>query len=166
MHEGAADALTWAEVARSLGAPRNVWLATVRPHGEPHAAPVWTVSVDQQLYVYSGRSTVKAHNLAADPRAVLHSESGDDVVIAQGRLLDSGHPRDHAEVTAAFEQKYTGPDDAQYLPSADPAFDVMYRFEPHKALSWSLAAYEGSQRRWSAPVDGTGGYQHEGPPAG
>jgi hypothetical protein len=35
----------------------------------------------------------------------------------------------------------------QYLPDADPDFDVVYAIRPRSAMMWRLADYEGSQRR-------------------
>ena len=50
------------------------------------------------LYLYTERRTVKARNLAADPRLVVHLESAQHVLIEEDR---------------------------QYLPAADPAFNVV-----------------------------------------
>src|SRR5260370_17719835 len=84
--------MTWAEIARRLAPARNYWLGTTLPSGAPHAAPVWGVVAGQTLYLYSERSTVKARNIAADPRVVVHLESGDDVVIVRGTAEDLGSP--------------------------------------------------------------------------
>jgi hypothetical protein len=51
---------------------------------------------------------------------------------------------------AALAAKYTRPLDRQYLPDADPGFDVVYAVEPASAMAWRLEDYESSQRRWSA----------------
>jgi general stress protein 26 len=83
--------LSWPEVAAHLAAPRNYWLCTTTSSGAPHAAPVWGVVTGQVLYLYSERRTVKARNLAADPRVVLHLESGEDVVIMRGTAQDLAH---------------------------------------------------------------------------
>jgi hypothetical protein len=53
-------------------------------------------------------------------------------------------------VMQALAWKYDGPDDAGYLPSADPSFDVLYRLRPQKALLWKLSDYENTQQRWAA----------------
>ncbi|HXZ73797.1 MAG TPA: hypothetical protein VEH31_23405 [Streptosporangiaceae bacterium] len=47
------------------------------------------------------------------------------------------------------DQKYTGEGDRQYLPDADPDFDVVYAIRPQSAMMWRLADYEASQRRWT-----------------
>ena len=144
------EAVPWSEVAARLAPARTYWLCTTTPTGAPHAAPVWGVVVDETLYLYSERSTVKARNLAADPRMVLHLESGEDVVIVRGTAEDLGTPAEVGHVVAALSAKYADPDDRPYLPDADPSFDVAYAIRPRSAMLWRLADYDASQRRWTA----------------
>lgn len=141
--------MTWDEVAERLSAPRNYWLSTTTPAGAPHAAPVWGVVTGGTLYLYSERSTVKARNLAADPRVVVHLESGEEVLIVRGAAEDLGTPAQTPSVVAALAAKYTRPGDQQYLPSTDPDFDVVYALRPRSAMAWRLDDYAASQRRWS-----------------
>jgi len=98
----------------------------------------------------SERSTVKARNLAADPRAVLHLESGEDVLIVRGVAEDLGTPAAVPSVVAALAAKYTRPEDQRYLPGADPDFDVIFALRPQSAMTWRLNDYAASQRRWSS----------------
>jgi nitroimidazol reductase NimA-like FMN-containing flavoprotein (pyridoxamine 5'-phosphate oxidase superfamily) len=142
--------LSWADVCARLAPARSYWLVTVSATGAPHAAPVWGVVVGDALYVYSERSTVKARNLAANPRVVVHLESAEDVVIVHGKAEDVGHPGANGHVVAALAAKYPDPDDAPYLPSDDPDFDVLYVIRPHRAMTWRLDDYDASQRRWRA----------------
>ena len=142
------DSLSWLEVAARLAAARSYWLCTAMPSGAPHAAPVWGVVMNGTLYLYSERRTVKARNLAADPRVVVHLESADDVVIVRGAAEDLGTPAQVPAVVAALSAKYTSQGDRQYLPDADPDFDVIYAIRPQSAMMWRLPDYEGSQRRW------------------
>ncbi len=52
--------------------PRTAKLATVRPDGRPHLAPVWyELDSDGSLVFNTGESTVKGQNLRRDPRASL-----------------------------------------------------------------------------------------------
>ena len=115
----------------------------------PHAAPVWGVVTEGTLYFYSQRNTVKARNLAADPRAVVHLESGEDVLIVGGRLDDLGTPAEAPCVVAALAAKYTRPEDQQYLPSNNPDFDVVYALRPQSVMAWRLDDFSASQLRWS-----------------
>jgi hypothetical protein len=141
--------MTWAEVAGRLAIARTYWLGTTTPSGAPHAVPVWGVVTGETLYLYGERSTVKARNLAIDPRVVLHLESGEDVLIVRGVAEDLGSPAEAPSVVAALTAKYTSPQDRQYLPEADPAFDVVYALRPRSAMAWRLDDYAASQRRWS-----------------
>ncbi len=106
--------------------------------------------LNHTLYLYSERRTVKARNLAADPRVVVHLESAEDVVIVRGTADDLGIPAQVPEVVAALSAKYAGPGDRRYLPDADPDFDIVYAVRPQSAMIWRLADYEGSQRRWTS----------------
>ncbi len=116
--------------------------------GAPHAAPVWGVVTGQTLYLYSERSTVKARNVAADPRVVVHLESGEDVLIVRGVAEDIGPPATVPSVVTALAAKYTRPQDRQYLPDHDPDFDVVWAIRPRSAMAWRLDDYDASQRRW------------------
>ena len=144
------DTVPWPEIAVCLAAARSYWLCTTMPSGAPHAAPVWGVMTGGTLYLYSERRTVKARNLAADPRLVLHLESAEDVVIVRGTAEDMGTPVQLPEVMRALSAKYVSDADRQYLPDADPSFDVVYAVRPQSAMMWRLADYEGSQRRWTS----------------
>ena len=138
------------EVCARLAAARNYWLCTTTPSGAPHTAPVWGVVTGHTLYLYSERRTVKARNLAADPRVAVHLESAEDVVIVRGTAEDLGTPAQAGHVVTALSAKYTHPDDRPFLPDAEPAFDVVYAIRPQSAMMWRLADYEASQRRWSS----------------
>ena len=106
--------------------------------------------MNHALYLYSERGTIKARNLAADPRVVVHLESAEDVVIVRGTAEDLGTPAQVPEVVTALSAKYTGEQDQQYLPDADPDFDIIYAITPQSAMMWRLADYKGSQRRWTS----------------
>ncbi len=144
------DTVSWPEVAARLAAARSYWLCTIMPSGAPHAAPVWGVVTNHTLYLYSERHTVKARNLAADPRVVVHLESAEDVVIVRGTAEDLGTPAQVPEVVMALSAKYASEGDRQYLPDADPDFDIVYAIRPQSAMMWRLADYDGSQRRWTS----------------
>jgi hypothetical protein len=84
--------VSWGEIAARLEGARSYWLCTTMPSGSPHAAPVWGAVMHDVLYLYSERRTAKSRNLAADPRAVVHLESAEDVVIVRGTAEDLGTP--------------------------------------------------------------------------
>jgi hypothetical protein len=143
-----AEPMRWAEVASRLSAARTYWLGTTMPSGAPHAAPVWGAVVAETLYLYSERRTVKARNVASNPQVVVHLESGEDVLIVRGSVQDLGRPSAVPDVVGALTAKYARAQDRQYLPDADPDFDVVFALRPTSAMAWKLDDYVGSQRRW------------------
>jgi hypothetical protein len=144
------DPVTWSDVVSRLDAARNAWFGTVDPAGAPHSVPIWTASVDEVLYFFGERRSVKFRNLAANPGVVVNLESGDEVVIVRGSAYDLGAPARVPDVVAAFAAKYTEPDDVQWLPEVDPSVDLVARIAPSVALLWSSDDYFGTKRRWQA----------------
>ena len=144
------ELVTWGEVVARFDAARNAWIGSVDPAGTPHAVPIWTASVDEVLYVFGERRSVKFRNIAANPHVVVNLESGDEVVIVRGSAYDIGTPAQAPDVVAAFAAKYTDPDDVQWLPDVDPSVDLVARISPSVALLWSSDDYFGTKRRWQA----------------
>jgi Pyridoxamine 5'-phosphate oxidase len=145
--------LTWSVVAERLAPAPIFWLHTTGPTGAPDAAPVWGVVVDERVYFYTERSTVKARNIARDPRVLVHLESGADVVIVRGVLTDLGRPEVKPDVVSAFAAKYDQPDERPWVPSNNADFDVLYELRPEQAATWALPDSEASTRRWSVPSE-------------
>jgi general stress protein 26 len=144
-----ADLMTWTEVAGRLADPENYWLVTVSPQSEPHSVPVWGAVDAETLYLYSERSTVKARNIAANSRVVVHLESGADVLIVYGTAVELTNVDVVNQACAAFARKYTTPSQIEWLPTTDPG-TIVWRFEPSSAQAWVLEDMDGSQRRWKA----------------
>lgn len=143
--------MEWDEVAERFGAAKVWWVATAGPEG-PHAVPVWGVVVDGVLCFYGEPTTVRSRNLAADPRLVVHLESGSSVLLVHGEARVRGRAGEDPVVVAAYAAKYTDPTDLEYLPDA-PGMEgtLLFVVEPTRALSWELgASSEWENRRWRA----------------
>ncbi len=89
---------------KRLATERNLWLATVRPNGAPHLVPIWFVWHENKAYLCTSRNSVKAKNIANNPRVEFALEGGDDPVLIQGtaRFLDVVS----AGIIAAFQTKF------------------------------------------------------------
>lgn len=61
---------------------RILWMATTRPDGRPHVAPIWFVWHEDRAYVMTGG--VKLENVQRNGRAALNTEDGSSVVIVEG----------------------------------------------------------------------------------
>lgn len=143
--------LDWLEVAQRLAAAHYWWVATSGPAG-PHAVPVWGVVVDGVPWWYGEPDGVRARNLAADRRCVVHLESAEDVLIVRGTAARAGPPGEQPDVVAAYRVKYTAPDEQPFLPDdLAMAGAVLYRVTPTAALTWEVSDFLHSERRWRAP---------------
>ena len=56
------------EIDEYLKLPLLSNLATLRPDGSPHVAPVWHLYDGEKLFILSEPSSVKVRNLRGDPR--------------------------------------------------------------------------------------------------
>ena len=63
--------LTHAEIDEFLRDPHVAQLATIRPDGRPHVAPVWYIREDEQVKVMTFESSVKVRNVNANPKVAL-----------------------------------------------------------------------------------------------
>ncbi len=54
-----------------LAGPRTAKLATVRPDGRPHVAPVWFTLDEDDLIFMTMANTVKGKNLQANPQVAI-----------------------------------------------------------------------------------------------
>jgi PPOX class probable F420-dependent enzyme len=85
IHAGDEGLLDWCWAEERLVAARNYWVTTVRPDGSPHAMPVWGLWHEAAFYFSSSPEARKAQNLATNPAVAMHLESGDEVVVVEGR---------------------------------------------------------------------------------
>ena len=130
--------LAWSWAVERLEQARNYWFSTTRPDGRPHAMPAWAVWLDGVLYFEGSPETRRARNLAANPALVVHLESGDEVVILEGRVREASPP-DPAlagRLAEAFSAKYGQSHD--YRPGPDQ-WDQggLWAMSPQVAFAWN-----------------------------
>jgi hypothetical protein len=130
--------LPWSHVVERLEKAKNYWIGTVGRDGSPHTRPTWGVWVDDTLYFGGGPNTRWSRNLAENPNVTVHLESGDDVVILEGRV-----------------GRITDPNDPQ-VTRVDDAYEAKYKMrhgvpfwvlKPSKALAWS--EFPKNTTRWT-----------------
>ena len=127
--------LDWRWAEERLEASRNYWIVTSGEDGEPAAAPVWGVWAGGTVYFGTSPGSRKGRNLARDPRVLVHLESGDEVVILQGKAeveeVDES-------VLDAYEAKY----------GYRPPGTKLFRLRPARALAWVEADYPKTATRF------------------
>ena len=94
------------KVRHRLTTESNIWLATVRPNGAPHLAPIWFVWVEGKVYVCTSVDSVKARNLQANPSVSLALENGNAPVVLEGRACFTSIESVPPAVVEAFQRKY------------------------------------------------------------
>lgn len=87
-----------------LQSARNLWLATVRPSHTPHLVPIWFVWLEGRAYICTSNDSVKARNIARNPRVAFALEDGDDPVVIEGSAVMLEEIP--AGVAEAFEEKF------------------------------------------------------------
>lgn len=108
---------------------RNVWMASMRRDGRPHLVPVWFVWHEGSFLIGMQAKSIKAKNLSSTPLVSLSLESGDDVVICEGRV-EVIEGEFSAEIQQKFQQKY------DWDVSADADYGFYVQILPLKWLIW------------------------------
>jgi len=123
--------LDWSAVEQRLVSARNYWVSTASPSGAPHAMPVWGVWLEDGFLFSTGPRTRKARNLAANPRAVVHLESGAQVVVVNGiarQVFD-------ADLIGAFVSAFN-PRYGWNFTAADLRSGGLFEVRPLEAFAW------------------------------
>ena len=123
------DPLSWEWVVDRMVVGRNYWVATTRSDGRPHVVPVWGVWVDGSFWFFTDRKSLKARNAEPEPRATVHLESGDEVVVLEGDLVDTTEPAASRPVSEAYEAKYG-------VATAPDRGTALYYLSHNKVLAW------------------------------
>ncbi len=135
-----AELVPWSWAEERLEGARNYWLCTTRADGRAHAAPVWALWLDDVLWFSTDPSSQKGRNIVRDPRAVVHLESGDDVVIVEGEVEQHGWDD---RIVDAYEAKYG------YRVDTSKESYGTYVFRPRAAQTWTEQGFPKSAVRWA-----------------
>lgn len=142
------EILPWSWAEERLTQSRNYWVVTVRPDGRPHAMPVWGAWVDGAFYFGTGSDSRKGRNIAENPRAVVHLESGDDVVILEGVMEEvSGDADSVRRFEDGFNPKYGFEGDSEEMDLVELGA-VIFRMSPQVAFGWTEANFPRNATRW------------------
>src|SRR5215467_2345001 len=138
--------LPWSHAQQRLERSRNYWICTARPDGRPHSSPVFGYWFEGAFYFGTGRDTRKALNLAANPNVSMHLESGDDVVILEGRAEEVDQKELARKVDAICRKKYG-------MPPVVMEGAVAYRVRPRVVLAWLEKDFPYTATRWEFPQE-------------
>jgi hypothetical protein len=139
--------LDWSWAVERLKTAKSYWFHTTRPDGRPHAMPAWAAWTDGALYFDGSPETRRARNLAQNPSIVIHLESGDEVVIVEGKAVYVGKPDPGIaeRLAAALGAKY-GP---TYVPAPDTWDEGgLWMLRPAAAFAWTEFPKNVTRWRW------------------
>ncbi len=141
--------LLWAEVRTRLEEAPHYWVATTRPDGRPHAAPVDGLWLDEACWFGGSAETVKHRNLVADGRATLHLADPEAAVIVEGVCELARPAGDTADrLVRASKRKYG------YAPPAGAYGKGVWRLRPRKVMAWSSFPADVTRFRFPARTAG------------
>ena len=134
--------LPWSWVVEQCTKSRNYWICTTRPDGRPHAMPVWGLWLDDAVVFSTDPESLKARNFRERPDVVVHLESGDEMVVIEGRIeaLDRSLLERFVD---AYEVKY------DYRPNAEQTEGV-YVVRPRRVLAWREKDFPTTATRYDA----------------
>jgi PPOX class probable F420-dependent enzyme len=99
-----------ADARRLLDGANLGHLSTLMPDGGPKVDPVWVMAEGDHVLVTTDARSVKARNVARDPRVALSVTAADDPwdqLLVRGRVVET-RPDDDLSVLDAFARKYLG----------------------------------------------------------
>lgn len=140
--EAGLEHASWPDTLAKIDASRSWWISTTRPDGRPHAMPVWGIVAAGRILFSTGPTSVKAQNLAHNPALVMHTESGDDVIVIEGSAASVAGADLPADFVARYEQKY-----GFEVDTADPGFGF-FQVVPVKGFTWLEASFAETAVRW------------------
>ena len=133
--------LPWKHARERLERSRNYWICTTRPDGRPHSIPVWGFWIEDTLYFGTARNSRKGRNLAQNPAVSVHLESGDDVVILEGQVVEVRNADILRTIDLGYRTKYKIP------LNRDPE-TVVYSVRPRLVMAWTERNYPNDATRW------------------
>ena len=98
--------LPWSWATKILSTAHNYFLSTVRSGGSPHVMPIWGIWLGDKFYFSTGKKSVKARNLAANPKCVLCPENAGEAVILEGVARKSRNAAILKKFARAYLAKY------------------------------------------------------------
>ena len=147
----AADAgdglLPWSYVEGRLVPARNYWIGTSSADGWPHSMPVWGIWREHSLHFTTSPASRKARNLAGDPRASMHLDDGDAVVVVEGEV----HLTTDEPTMQMFVDLYNPKYDWDFTVEQVKGGGGVYVLRPTKAFAWLGSegdSFGGTATRW------------------
>ena len=100
--DGGLGLLPWSWAEDRLAGRHIWWLATTRADGSPHLIPIWAVWLGDGAAFSTDEKSLKARNIAREPRVSITPERGTQSVIIEG-VVESLDASRTDEFVAAYK---------------------------------------------------------------
>jgi hypothetical protein len=105
--------------------------------------PMWGLWLDGRFYFSTDRGSRKSRNLTDNAGAVVHLESGDEVVILEGVARPVTEDTEHLAFEEAYARKY------DVCLSEIPGEVAAWAVEPRVAFAWREGDFPRTTTRWT-----------------
>jgi hypothetical protein len=136
------ELVPWEQLRAWAEESRNYWVVTSGADGRPHAMPVWGLWLDDRFLFSTDPESRKGRNIDLNPEVVVHLESGDDVLVVEGRAEGLEDPALLERMIDLYERKY-----GIRIDTGDPSMGV-YLVRPRVAFGWHERDFPSSATRW------------------
>lgn len=147
-HTTSGPHLEWEWAEKRLTEARNFWFATTDLTGNPHVRPLWGFWLEGAFWFATVNRSVQ--HIEANSNVVVHTESGDEVVIVEG-VCERLYGKDRLQViSTGYKDRYNhetyATDEGVFTPQGygGPG----YRVVPSKVLGWIAPEFE-TATRWT-----------------
>ena len=141
--------LSQQEISDFLSESHVAYLATVRPDGRPHLAPIWYMVEDGKAYVITGPNAVKVRNVRENPKVSLSIATDQRpfkyvILEGEGRLTEDNVD----QVTERICVRYEGPERGRAYAREMIARGVKQVLEVkvQRVISWDGRGSDGGER--------------------
>ena len=119
---------------------RTLKVATARPDGRPHVAPVWFVVDGDSLVFATSEHSIKGKDLKRDPRVSLLVENEQPpfgYALVEGMASMALNPKDQLDWNTRLAARYVGPDQAEAFGRRNTSEDTLIvRVTPEKVSGY------------------------------
>ncbi len=128
-------------IEKFLREPHIANLATVRPDGSPHVAPVWFLYDGEQVVVMAEKSALKIRNIAHEPRVMLSIATDAEpyeYVLVSGDAAITFDDEDGPGLLRTIAVHYKGEAEGEeYAETTGKELDLcVIRVRPEKIIGW------------------------------
>ena len=137
--------LPWEWAERQLVRAKNYWIVTSSTEGIAHSRPLWGLWADESLRFSVGGPRMYRNLLARPDDVTVHLESGDRVVVLEGRV-------ESVSATPEFVEAYNTKYEWEWFTVEDAGF--LFEFRPRVGYGWMSDAddhgetFKSSGTRW------------------